>query len=58
MRTQLETRTGECAEHGRVEAERELPRPSFPFALYAWRRYRARREPFRCPTCGAPVDQR
>ena len=52
MRKQFETRKEECPEHGMVDAERELPRPTFPFALYAVGRFRARREPFRCPICG------
>jgi hypothetical protein len=55
MKTQFETRKGECEEHGMVEAEREIPRPSFPFVVYAVRRFRAQRESFHCPICGAPA---
>jgi hypothetical protein len=50
-----ETRFGECATHGHVEATRETPGPTFPFLLYAVRRYQAKKQPFRCPSCGEPV---
>ena len=53
--SELQTRTGQCATHGAVEATREVPRPSFPFVVYAVRRLIATRRQFRCPTCGAPV---
>jgi len=55
MPTQTETRPGRCPTHGDVDATREMPRPGFPFALYAVRRLLAARTPFRCPVCGAPV---
>jgi hypothetical protein len=57
MKTEIETHAGTCSTHGRVEATREIPRPSFPFVVYAVRRWRARREPYRCPTCSAPVSE-
>ena len=53
--SQVETRTGTCPEHGTVEATRTMPRPSFPFFVYAIRRLLASRAPFRCPDCGAQV---
>jgi hypothetical protein len=55
MPSKPETRSGQCATHGTVEATREMPQPSFPFLVYAVRRARAKRRPFRCPTCGEPV---
>ncbi len=55
MASDVQIRTGRCATHGEVEASREMPRPQFPFALYAARRLFAARRPFRCPTCGEPV---
>jgi hypothetical protein len=55
MATETQTKTGNCPTHGSVEATRELPRPSFPFVLYAVRRLIASRRPYRCPTCGTPV---
>jgi hypothetical protein len=55
MATETQTRTGTCPTHGRVEATREMPRPSFPFVVFAIRRVLASRRPYRCPTCGQPV---
>jgi len=57
MADEVQTRSGTCPTHGRVDATRELPRPSFPFFVYGIRRLLAQRRPFRCPTCGAPVQQ-
>jgi hypothetical protein len=51
--TETQTRTGTCPTHGTVEATREMPRPGFPFVVYAIRRLIAGRKPYRCPTCGA-----
>ena len=56
MATETQTRGGQCPTHGRVEATREIPRMAFPFAYYAVKRYLARNHPFRCPTCGTPVE--
>jgi hypothetical protein len=55
MPSETQTRTGTCPTHGSVEASREMPRPSFPFFVYAVRRLIASRRPYRCPTCGAAV---
>jgi hypothetical protein len=52
---QIETRAGTCPNHGTVQATRTVPRPSFPFVVYAVRRLLAARKPFRCPDCGSPV---
>lgn len=55
MADKTETRTGTCPTHGVVFAERRMPRPSFPFIIYAVRRMIATTRPFRCPECGAAV---
>jgi len=55
MASEVQTQTGRCPTHGTVEATKEVPRPSFPFVIYAVRRWLAGRRPFRCPTCGTPV---
>jgi hypothetical protein len=52
MATTTETRTAVCPAHGKVEATREMPKPGFPYLLYAARRLLAARRPYRCPTCG------
>jgi hypothetical protein len=56
MTTKTETRYGTCPTHGHVTATREVPGPTFPFVLYAVRRYRARRQPYLCPACGKTVE--
>ena len=55
MATSIETRTGNCATHGTVQAERRLPQLAFPFIITASMRYFAQRKPFRCPECGSPI---
>jgi hypothetical protein len=55
MASEVQTKTGQCAAHGTVQATREVPRPSFPFAVYAVRRWLAARRPYKCPTCGEAV---
>jgi hypothetical protein len=53
MAKETQTQTGMCPTHGRVEATREMPKPGFPFVVYAVRRLIAARRPYRCPTCGS-----
>ena len=55
MANDVHTRCGNCPTHGTVEATRDVPRPTFPFVIYAARRLIASRRPYRSPTCGAPV---
>ena len=55
MKTEVERRTGECATHGRVEGTREIPRMQFPFIYYWFVRRKAKRQPFCCPSCDAPL---
>jgi hypothetical protein len=56
MAKELQTQTGRCADHGTVQATREIPRMGFPFIVYAIWRSLAKRRPFRCPQCGTPVQ--
>ena len=55
MPIEVQTRSGSCPTHGAVEGTREVPGSGFPFVVNAVRRYMARKKPYRCPTCGAPV---
>jgi hypothetical protein len=56
MAIEVETRTGRCATHGTVEGTRDMPKSGFPWAYNAIRRMMARRKPYVCPECGAPVE--
>ena len=56
MASETQTATGECPEHGEVEATRELPRLTFPPIINSIRRALAKRRPYRCPECGAEVQ--
>jgi hypothetical protein len=55
MATDTQTRTAVCSTHGTIEATREMPKPSWPYLIYAVRRTLAARRPYRCPTCGETV---
>jgi predicted RNA-binding Zn-ribbon protein involved in translation (DUF1610 family) len=54
--TEEQTAEGLCPNHGEVEATRDIPKMQFPFVVYAILRARARRKPYRCPTCGEAVE--
>ena len=56
MPDEIQTTIGYCPVHGEVEASRELPRVTFPPIITAVRRAVAKRRPYRCSTCGAPVE--
>jgi len=57
MAHETQTIRGRCPRHGTVEATREVPAVTFPWLVNWVRRSLAsRREPFRCPECGAPVQ--
>lgn len=56
MANEIQTLTGTCPTHGRVEATRELPRITFPPVINYVRRSIAKGRPYRCPTCGTPVS--
>jgi hypothetical protein len=55
MAKEVQTQTGQCPEHGTVEATREIPGMGFPFIYFAVVRSLAKRKPFRCPECQAEV---
>jgi hypothetical protein len=55
MPSEIQTRRGTCPSHGTVEATRTIPGSGFPWIVNAVRRSLAKRQPFRCPTCGAPA---
>jgi hypothetical protein len=55
MPNQIETRAGTCPTHGTVQATRTMPKPGFPFLVYAVRRLLAGNRPYRCPDCGTAV---
>jgi hypothetical protein len=56
MAKEIQTQAGRCADHGTVQASREIPRMGFPFIFYAIWRALAKRQPFRCPQCGNAVQ--
>jgi hypothetical protein len=56
MAIEVESRTGLCATHGTVEGTRDMPGSGFPWVYNGIRRMLARRKPYRCPECGAPVQ--
>jgi hypothetical protein len=51
--TETRTRPGTCPTHGRVTAERTVPKLKFPFVITAIARGAAAMRPYRCPDCGA-----
>jgi hypothetical protein len=48
----VQTRPGQCPEHGRVDSTRKLPRIAFPFIITGAARLIALTRPYRCPRCG------
>jgi hypothetical protein len=55
MAKEVQTVTASCPTHGPVQARREIPGTGFPWIVNAVRRSIAKRQPYRCPTCGGPV---
>lgn len=53
--TDTRTREGVCSAHGRVTAEKQLPKLKFPFMVSVPARAAAAMRPYRCPECGAKV---
>ncbi len=49
----IRRRQGICPTHGRVTAEKELPKLKFPFVVTVPARAAAAMRPYRCPECGA-----
>jgi hypothetical protein len=56
MAKEVQAQAGRCSTHGTVEATREVPQIGFPFVVYTVWRAVAQRRPFRCPECGAAVQ--
>jgi hypothetical protein len=56
IETEIQTRHGNCPEHGRVQAVKEVPRIKFPFLITGPARGMAALRPYRCPACGAKVS--
>jgi hypothetical protein len=56
MAKEIQTKTGTCATHGRVQATRTIPKVTFPPIFTAILRARAKRRPYKCPECGADVS--
>jgi hypothetical protein len=50
------TRQGDCPQHGRVTAEKRVPRLKFPVIVTGVARGAAKLRPFRCPSCGAKLS--
>jgi hypothetical protein len=55
MAKEVQTLTASCPTHGPVLATREMPGSGFPWVVNGVRRWLAKREPYRCPTCKQPV---
>ena len=51
----IHTRLSRCADHGLVEATRQMPRLRFPFIITGVMWLVAMTGSFKCPTCGAKV---
>lgn len=56
MASQTQTKMGTCPTHGTVQAERQVPKLTFPFLVTGPMRWFAQRKPYRCPECGAEVS--
>lgn len=54
-RTDQKTVTGRCPNHGIVQGTKEIPKVSFPFVVYGYRRAKAAIAPVYCPQCGAKL---
>lgn len=50
------TRTATCRTHGKVTAEKPVPKLKFPFIITGIARGLAAARPYRCPTCGAKAS--
>jgi len=52
--TETRTHTAVCPAHGTVEATREMPKPGWPYLVYAVRRHSRRGDPTAAPLAGKP----
>jgi hypothetical protein len=53
---EVQTRQARCEIDGPVRATREIPALAFPFVVYAFLRWRAKKGPYICPICERPVE--
>jgi hypothetical protein len=56
IENETRTRQGSCPTHGRVSAEKQLPKIKFPFVITGVARGLAALRPYRCPDCGAKTS--
>ena len=56
IKNEIRTRQATCTVHGRVQAEKQVPKLSFPFVITGPARGVAALRPYRCPACGAKVS--
>jgi hypothetical protein len=49
---EIRTRPATCPTHGRVTAEKKVPKIRFPFVVTGIARGAAAMRPYRCPQCG------
>ena len=56
-KTETRPVTGICPNHGVVQTTKEVPRVSFPFVVYGFRRAKAAMAPVVCPQCGAKLSK-
>jgi len=50
---EIRARPGTCPTHGRVTAEKKVPKLTFPFLITVPARAAAAVRAYRCPECGA-----
>lgn len=53
--TETRSRQGTCRTHGRVTAQKQVPKLKFPIVVTGIARGAAAMKPYRCPDCGAKV---
>jgi hypothetical protein len=50
------TRPAKCPTHGKVMAEKQVPKLKFPFVITGLARGIAAARPYRCPSCGTKTS--
>ena len=53
---ETQTHHGSCPSHGAVNAEKRVPKLTFPFVITGLARAVAGMRGYRCPECGAKVS--
>jgi hypothetical protein len=56
MDERTQVRDGVCAEHGKVQAVRQVPKLQFPFFVWLVRRAATPFRAYRCPQCDTKVQ--